>query len=197
MPARANIFRAAGKQGSPRKRGCVDENSSRQQWQVARSESAWEMSFASCARSRHTSPAGVFFAHPTLFRLVWFAKQRSPSADATLTSSRRCAWSRARATATLGRDQRRASATVAFTWTVLHPLPCARDIQLFDTICCRFDGQHFWFECADMRVDPGAAGYMRSSLAELVPPATISRPRANSRAARCLRAELRASNCAA
>ena len=49
------------------------------------------------------------------------------------------------------------------------------EIQLFDTVCCRFDGQRFWFEETDRRGDPAVAGFLRTALADLQSPPDIAR----------------------
>lgn len=49
------------------------------------------------------------------------------------------------------------------------------ETQRFDTICARFDGTNFWFEEADPRSDPAAAGYLRESLAQMIDPTKLDR----------------------
>jgi hypothetical protein len=56
------------------------------------------------------------------------------------------------------------------------PIRLAEEVQLFDSVCCRFDGSHFWFDEHDARHDPGAAAYLRAALAERTPPQDLHRP---------------------
>lgn len=49
------------------------------------------------------------------------------------------------------------------------PIGLVRECELFDTVVTRFDGQQFWFDCADRSRPPLIAERMRESLAELLP----------------------------
>ena len=50
------------------------------------------------------------------------------------------------------------------------------EVQAFDSIIARFDGDRFWFDELDMRCDPGAAAYLRSDLANQVAASDLRRP---------------------
>jgi hypothetical protein len=56
------------------------------------------------------------------------------------------------------------------------PVRLAEEGDAFDTVRARFDGSQFWFDEADGRADPGAAAYLRQSLAALLEPARLDRP---------------------
>lgn len=58
----------------------------------------------------------------------------------------------------------------------LVPVLLPEDVQLFDVVQARFDGCHFWFDCADPTRDPGAATYLRQSLDAMSPPDQVTRP---------------------
>jgi hypothetical protein len=50
------------------------------------------------------------------------------------------------------------------------------DIEPFDSIVARFDGQAFWFDQLDEAIDPRLAAHLRRSLIELAEPKAIDRP---------------------
>ncbi len=50
------------------------------------------------------------------------------------------------------------------------------EVQQFDSIIARYDGARFWFDELDMRCDPGAAAYLRQSLADGVAASGLRRP---------------------
>jgi len=58
----------------------------------------------------------------------------------------------------------------------LAPVHLAEEVQLFDCVCTRYDGSRFWFEELDLRHDPAASSYLRSSLNERTEPADLNRP---------------------
>ena len=60
--------------------------------------------------------------------------------------------------------------------TGLAPINLIEDIQLFDSIRARYDGARFWFDEHDMRHDPAASSYLRSSLHDSLPPEELRRP---------------------
>jgi hypothetical protein len=53
------------------------------------------------------------------------------------------------------------------------PISLAEEIQVFDTVDTRFDGNHFWFDKVDQRRDPRTANYLRESLVSLLEPAKL------------------------
>ncbi len=58
----------------------------------------------------------------------------------------------------------------------LAPVRLTEEVDQFDTIQTRFDGQSFWFDSVDMRADPAAATYLRDALSRLTKPNDLSRP---------------------
>ncbi len=58
----------------------------------------------------------------------------------------------------------------------LAPVELAEEVQTFDMLTCRYDGLHFWFDEHDARHDFGSAAYLRNCLAQMLPPAELSRP---------------------
>ena len=59
----------------------------------------------------------------------------------------------------------------------LMPLRLVDEAELFETLLTRFDGTHCWYDGPDSRVDPATAAYLRDSLAKLIEPDQLSRPR--------------------
>jgi hypothetical protein len=49
-------------------------------------------------------------------------------------------------------------------------------VQQFDVIRARHDGSRFWFDRIDARHSPASAAYLRSAIAERLPPQELSRP---------------------
>lgn len=58
----------------------------------------------------------------------------------------------------------------------LVPVLLAAGVQPFDVIRTRYDGLRFWFDELDVRHDPAAAAYLRSSLAQQLVPDELERP---------------------
>ena len=58
----------------------------------------------------------------------------------------------------------------------LAPIQLIEDTQLFDCVRARYDGARFWFDQHDMRHDPGASSYLRSSLHDSLLPEELQRP---------------------
>jgi hypothetical protein len=58
----------------------------------------------------------------------------------------------------------------------LVPVDLADAVQTFDVIRCRYDGSRFWFDEVDARHDPARAAYLRSALAQPLPPEELDRP---------------------
>src|SRR5688572_23582056 len=50
------------------------------------------------------------------------------------------------------------------------------DVDIFDTVAVRFDGNQFWFDELDPRADPAAAPYLRQALSNMVEPKLLDRP---------------------
>ena len=58
----------------------------------------------------------------------------------------------------------------------LVPVYLAEEVQLFEAIQTRFDGQTCWFDSVDSRHSPRTAGYLRESLTTLVEPDKLTLP---------------------
>src|ERR1700722_13497580 len=56
------------------------------------------------------------------------------------------------------------------------PLRLCGDVQQFDRVRARFDGENFWFESHDRGQNPATAAYLRDSLKQLVNPNQLVRP---------------------
>ncbi|MCE9546621.1 MAG: hypothetical protein K8T25_14160 [Planctomycetia bacterium] len=63
-----------------------------------------------------------------------------------------------------------------FTIEGLVPIELSEGVQTFDVIQSRYDGGRFWFDEVDMRHDPGMAAYLRTALAQTLPPIELDRP---------------------
>lgn len=50
------------------------------------------------------------------------------------------------------------------------PIHLAEEVQMFDVVCSRFDGQNFWFDELDQRRSPKSAAYLREALSILLKP---------------------------
>jgi hypothetical protein len=63
---------------------------------------------------------------------------------------------------------------------IAQPVPvllAEENIQPFETIIARFDGQFFWYERRDGRRNPALAAYLRAALNDLVPPTALHKKR--------------------
>lgn len=58
----------------------------------------------------------------------------------------------------------------------LAPIQLIREVQLFDTVKCRFDGNNIWFEQLDSRANPRTAVYLRECLQKLLNPKDLDFP---------------------
>lgn len=56
------------------------------------------------------------------------------------------------------------------------PINLISEVQMFDTVRCRFDGQSIWFEQIDPRANPRTAIYLRECVTKLVEPKKIESP---------------------
>lgn len=50
------------------------------------------------------------------------------------------------------------------------PIRLASEVQMFDTVRCRFDGENVWFEQVDPRANPRTAIYLRECVGKLLEP---------------------------
>jgi hypothetical protein len=58
----------------------------------------------------------------------------------------------------------------------LVPVRLVEEGQAFETIVARCDGVQYWFDGAEERGDPSAAGYLREALRKMTPPEQVRRP---------------------
>ncbi len=56
------------------------------------------------------------------------------------------------------------------------PVQLADEVQMFDTVRCRFDGTNIWFEQIDPRSNPRTAIYLRECVGKLLEPKKIESP---------------------
>jgi hypothetical protein len=57
----------------------------------------------------------------------------------------------------------------------LAPIDLADEVQLFDTVCTRYDGARFWFDELDLRSDPSLSANLREAFHERREPKDLQR----------------------
>lgn len=80
------------------------------------------------------------------------------------------------------RDRGRWLGTVAnrgdqrFSCVELIPIHMTQNVDLFEVLQCRFDGQAYWFECRSPRVNPRFAVELRRAICEEKDPGSVRMP---------------------